>query len=243
MTVSLGTFLQGLTDVEQAESGQAMKRCAQAEGIERWTAGGTVQEPLVAVIGLSASPEWTTHQSGRLPASHPPVTGLLWAETQKALAARLEQIGRPDLLTVLLLPAFLAETQQLTPGTSVIAVDGKEQAALAAQALFWAILSPGMIGIDPVDVAYLMAGRTFRLAGSWRVESWEAAFNSLAHCEILLGASYLVTITMPTYMTLSELDDLFRQIESKLPSSAIMLSVAPFTESNVISITCLVSAS
>lgn len=199
--------------------------------------------PLVAVVALPAPPDLTTHQADMLPTPQPPGIGLLWAETQKALDAALEQIGKPDRLTVLLLPAFLAEVQQLTPETSVIAIDGIEQAALVAHALFGAVLSPGMIAVDIADIALLMAGRRFRITGSWRAESWEAASGLLARCEIPSGAAYLVAITMPAHMTLSELDDLFSQIESRLPSSAAMLPAAPFTEGNVIAITCLVSDS
>lgn len=255
VTVSLDTFLQGLTDEErravEARTKQfvAEELARRAEGVEgedareHWTAGGTVQMPLVAVVGLPVSPDLTTHQAGMLPATQPPGIWLLWSESQKALDAALEQIGKPDRLAVLILPAFLADAQQLTPGTSVIAIDRKEQAVLVAQSLFGAILSPGMIAVDIADIAPVMAGRRFRLAGFWQSESWEAVSNSLAHCEIPHGAAYLVTITMPTYMTLSELDGLFRQIESKLPSNATLLHAAPFSKDNLIATTCLVADS
>lgn len=210
---------------------------------DHWAAGGTDQDPLVAVVGLPAPPDWAIRPAVRFPTSQSQTVSIIWAEAQEALVAALEQIGKSDRLMVLLLPTCLAEVQQPTAETSVIALDGKEQAALVAHALFGAVLSPGMIAVDIADIAPLMAGRRFRLAGSWRAESWGAASGLLDRCEIPSGAAYLVTITMPAHMTLSELDSLFSQIGSRLPSSAAMLPAAPFTEGNVIAITCLVSDS
>lgn len=132
---------------------------------DHWTSGGPEQQPLVAVIGLPAHPDWNWWPAASRPGARPPVLCVIRAGTAEALAAARLQVGRPERLTVLILPDELARSEQTGPDLAVIAVDGNEQAALAARTLLAPLLSAGYIGIGIVDVVPVLAGRRFRLAG------------------------------------------------------------------------------